>query len=169
MTASGQTRKCSLRADVFRFAPDSALNSDIPPCPKGANAGSEHTHSITSSARAKSIAGTSRPRVFAVFRLIVRGYLDYSSILKETVAELKSNQGLRERLAVRIRHVIVDEYQDVSVMAARVRQAPQANGGLGRLLRGAQGGHGRCVSARGQRFRKIGTNEPLLLLQRGKA
>jgi DNA helicase II / ATP-dependent DNA helicase PcrA len=43
-----------------------------------------------------------------------RGYLDYSSILKETAAELKSNQGLRERLAVRIRHVIVDEYQDVN-------------------------------------------------------
>jgi hypothetical protein len=43
-----------------------------------------------------------------------RGYLDYSSILKETVAELKSNNGLRERLAVRIRHVIVDEYQDVN-------------------------------------------------------
>src|SRR4051812_23871341 len=43
-----------------------------------------------------------------------RGYLDYSSILKETVAELKSNQGLRERLAARIKHVIVDEYQDVN-------------------------------------------------------
>jgi DNA helicase-2/ATP-dependent DNA helicase PcrA len=43
-----------------------------------------------------------------------RGYLDYSSILKETVAELKSNNGLRERLAVRIKQVIVDEYQDVN-------------------------------------------------------
>jgi DNA helicase-2/ATP-dependent DNA helicase PcrA len=43
-----------------------------------------------------------------------RGYLDYSSILKEAVAELKGNQGLRERLSDRIRHVIVDEYQDVN-------------------------------------------------------
>jgi DNA helicase-2/ATP-dependent DNA helicase PcrA len=43
-----------------------------------------------------------------------RGYLDYSSILKEAVAELKCNTGLRERLAARIRHVIVDEYQDVN-------------------------------------------------------
>jgi DNA helicase-2/ATP-dependent DNA helicase PcrA len=43
-----------------------------------------------------------------------RGYLDHSSILKEAVAELKDNQGLRERLAARIRHVIVDEYQDVN-------------------------------------------------------
>ena len=43
-----------------------------------------------------------------------RAYLDYSSILKEAVAELKNNQGLRERLAARVRHVIVDEYQDVN-------------------------------------------------------
>jgi DNA helicase-2/ATP-dependent DNA helicase PcrA len=43
-----------------------------------------------------------------------RGYLDYSSILKEAVAELKGNQDLRERLSARIRQVIVDEYQDVN-------------------------------------------------------
>ncbi|MCP1768666.1 ATP-dependent helicase [Bradyrhizobium japonicum] len=43
-----------------------------------------------------------------------RGYLDYSSILKEAVTELKGNQSLRERLSARIRHVIVDEYQDVN-------------------------------------------------------
>jgi DNA helicase-2/ATP-dependent DNA helicase PcrA len=43
-----------------------------------------------------------------------RGYLDYSGILKEAVAELKSNKRLRERLAARIRNVIVDEYQDVN-------------------------------------------------------
>ena len=42
-----------------------------------------------------------------------RGYLDYSGILREAVAELKSNIGLRERLAARIRYAIVDEYQDV--------------------------------------------------------
>jgi DNA helicase-2/ATP-dependent DNA helicase PcrA len=43
-----------------------------------------------------------------------RGYLDYSGILREAVAELKSNIGLRERLAARIRYAIVDEYQDVN-------------------------------------------------------
>ena len=43
-----------------------------------------------------------------------RGYLDYSSILKEAVAELRGNFGLRDSLAARIRHVIVDEYQDVN-------------------------------------------------------
>lgn len=46
--------------------------------------------------------------------LHAKGYLDYSSILREAVAELTDNHGLRERLAARIRHVIVDEYQDVN-------------------------------------------------------
>jgi ATP-dependent DNA helicase UvrD/PcrA len=43
-----------------------------------------------------------------------RGYLDYSGILKEAVAELRGNQSLRGRLSDRIRQVIVDEYQDVN-------------------------------------------------------
>jgi DNA helicase II / ATP-dependent DNA helicase PcrA len=43
-----------------------------------------------------------------------KGYLDYSEILKEAVAALEQNTGLRERLKARIRHVIVDEYQDVN-------------------------------------------------------
>jgi DNA helicase-2/ATP-dependent DNA helicase PcrA len=43
-----------------------------------------------------------------------KGYLDYSGILKEAVAALQRNSGLRERLKARIRHVIVDEYQDVN-------------------------------------------------------
>ena len=43
-----------------------------------------------------------------------KGYLDYSAILKEAVEELRENAGLRQRLAGRIRHVIVDEYQDVN-------------------------------------------------------
>jgi hypothetical protein len=32
----GQKAKYSLGADVFRFAPESGLKSDIAPCPKGA-------------------------------------------------------------------------------------------------------------------------------------
>src|SRR5262249_55592662 len=43
-----------------------------------------------------------------------KGYLDYSGILKEAVEQLKRNQGLRARLGQRIKHVIVDEYQDVN-------------------------------------------------------
>jgi DNA helicase-2/ATP-dependent DNA helicase PcrA len=46
--------------------------------------------------------------------LHAKGYLDYSAILREAVAELTRNAGLRARIAARIRHVIVDEYQDVN-------------------------------------------------------
>ena len=42
------------------------------------------------------------------------GYLDYSEILKEAVSALKENIQLRARLKSRVRHVIVDEYQDVN-------------------------------------------------------
>src|SRR5258707_14107830 len=76
----GQKAKYSLRADVFRFAPESGLKSDIAPCPKGANNGlmhrsKEHRHSITSSARASSDGGTVRPSALAVFRLITSSNL----------------------------------------------------------------------------------------------
>ena len=43
-----------------------------------------------------------------------KGYLDYSGILMEAVEQLRTNRSLRERLGTRIRHVIVDEYQDVN-------------------------------------------------------
>lgn len=46
--------------------------------------------------------------------LHTKGYLDYSGILYEAVNALKTSAGLRARLAARIRHVIVDEYQDVN-------------------------------------------------------
>jgi DNA helicase II / ATP-dependent DNA helicase PcrA len=60
-----------------------------------------------------------------------RGYLDYSGILKEAVAELKGNEGLRESLAARIRHVIVDEYQDVNpVQEAVVEELHRLGAGI---------------------------------------
>jgi DNA helicase-2/ATP-dependent DNA helicase PcrA len=43
-----------------------------------------------------------------------KGYLDYSAILAKAVEELRGNDPLRQRLATRVRHVIVDEYQDVN-------------------------------------------------------
>ena len=43
-----------------------------------------------------------------------KSYLDYSLILEEAVALLTNDDGVRERLAQRIRYVIVDEYQDVN-------------------------------------------------------
>jgi DNA helicase-2/ATP-dependent DNA helicase PcrA len=41
-------------------------------------------------------------------------YLDYSSILDAAVQVLTNDDDLRERLAARIKYVIVDEYQDVN-------------------------------------------------------
>lgn len=41
-------------------------------------------------------------------------YFDYSSILVEAVGVLMNDKGVRERLAERIKYVIVDEYQDVN-------------------------------------------------------
>lgn len=43
-----------------------------------------------------------------------RSYLDYSSILEAAVEALTNDALLRERLAERIKYVIVDEYQDVN-------------------------------------------------------
>jgi hypothetical protein len=37
MSLAGQKAKYSLGADVFRFAPESGLKSDIAPCPFGAD------------------------------------------------------------------------------------------------------------------------------------
>ncbi|MCY4586942.1 MAG: ATP-dependent DNA helicase [Bryobacterales bacterium] len=43
-----------------------------------------------------------------------KSYLDYSSILEEAVTLLTNNDGVRSRLADRVKYVIVDEYQDVN-------------------------------------------------------
>ena len=41
-------------------------------------------------------------------------YLDYSAILELAVRALREHDDLRRRLSARVRHVIVDEYQDVN-------------------------------------------------------
>jgi DNA helicase-2/ATP-dependent DNA helicase PcrA len=51
-----------------------------------------------------------------------KGYLDYSGILKEAVTELQDNERLRKSLADRVRHVIVDEYQDVNPIQEAVAE-----------------------------------------------
>lgn len=43
-----------------------------------------------------------------------KAYLDFSGILAEAVRQLRTHAGLRARLKERIKHVIVDEYQDVN-------------------------------------------------------
>jgi DNA helicase-2/ATP-dependent DNA helicase PcrA len=58
-------------------------------------------------------------------------FLDYSAILAVAAAALESHQELRERLRGRVRHLIVDEYQDVNPVQERVVQALH---GLGAAL-----------------------------------
>lgn len=43
-----------------------------------------------------------------------KSYLDYSSILDEAVALVTTDDGVRTRLAERLKYIIVDEYQDVN-------------------------------------------------------
>ena len=52
-----------------------------------------------------------------------KGYLDYSSILVEAANILMSDVDLQARLKARVKHVIVDEYQDVNpIQEGIVRQ-----------------------------------------------
>ncbi len=43
-----------------------------------------------------------------------KGYLDYSEILHRAVEVLSTNAEVRARVAARVKHVVVDEYQDVN-------------------------------------------------------
>ena len=47
-------------------------------------------------------------------------YFDFSAMLESAVAELSSNAGLRERIAGRVKYIIVDEYQDVNSIQERL-------------------------------------------------
>jgi DNA helicase-2/ATP-dependent DNA helicase PcrA len=47
-------------------------------------------------------------------------YLDYSAIMLEAVKAIKGDSELQHRLADRIRHVIVDEYQDLNPIQERI-------------------------------------------------
>ncbi|NDD13220.1 MAG: ATP-dependent helicase [Betaproteobacteria bacterium] len=63
--------------------------------------------------------------------LYQKGYLDYSGILKEAVEQLRHNVQLRARLTEKIRHVIVDEYQDVNpIQEAVVRTLHDLGAGI---------------------------------------
>ncbi|MDZ7289680.1 MAG: ATP-dependent helicase [candidate division KSB1 bacterium] len=41
-------------------------------------------------------------------------YLDYTTIIAEALAELRSNRTLRDKLAAELKYLVVDEYQDVN-------------------------------------------------------
>ena len=73
--------------------------------------------------------GTSIVDGLQSYRDLIRSkrYLDYSSIMEEAVRAIDSNADLRARLGERIKHVIVDEYQDVNpIQEALVRILAQA-------------------------------------------
>lgn len=64
----------------------------------------------------KALAGCSVMEGMGNYRALLdeKSYFDFSAQLDEAVEALLNDAPLRERLAERIRHVIVDEYQDVN-------------------------------------------------------
>ena len=76
----------------------------------------------------KVLRGTSIVTGLRSYRELLRGkrYLDYSSIMEEAVGAIRADADLREQLGKRIKHVIVDEYQDVNpIQEALVRLLAQ--------------------------------------------
>lgn len=51
-----------------------------------------------------------------------RSYFDYSAIMSNAVAVLRTDKAVRKRLAERVRHIVVDEYQDVNPIQEAVVQ-----------------------------------------------
>jgi len=77
----------------------------------------------------KVLRGTSIVAGLRSYRDLIRSkrYLDYSSIMEEAVRAIASDADLPARLGERIKHVIVDEYQDVNpIQEALVRLLAQA-------------------------------------------
>ncbi|HRI93017.1 MAG TPA: ATP-dependent DNA helicase [Accumulibacter sp.] len=62
------------------------------------------------------LAGCSIPEGLKAYSKLLeqRGYLDYSSILEAAVEVVTNEDDLRQRLAERVKYVVVDEYQDVN-------------------------------------------------------
>lgn len=52
-----------------------------------------------------------------------RSFFDFAAIMQVAVAALETNSTIRDRLATRLRHVIVDEYQDSSPVQERLVRA----------------------------------------------
>jgi hypothetical protein len=72
MSEVGQSRKYSLRANVFRCSPNNGHTATTATRPSCANNGlmrKQHLYSITASARATNVGGNSRPTALAVLRM----------------------------------------------------------------------------------------------------
>jgi DNA helicase-2/ATP-dependent DNA helicase PcrA len=76
------------------------------------------------------LKGSSVVAGLAAYRKLLHqhSYLDYSSILEAAVQTLEKDAGVRGRLAERVRHVIVDEYQDVNPIQERMVRLLQGLG-----------------------------------------
>jgi len=73
---------------------------------------------------AKALKGCSVLIGMEAYRALLdeKSYLDYSAIMDEAVEVLLTDKSLRKRFAERIKHVIVDEYQDVNPIQETVVQ-----------------------------------------------
>lgn len=74
---------------------------------------------------ATALAGSSIANGLAAYESLLheKRYFDYTSILVEAVRCVESDAAVRARLAERLRHVIVDEYQDVNPIQERLVRA----------------------------------------------
>ncbi|MDO9016938.1 MAG: UvrD-helicase domain-containing protein, partial [Myxococcales bacterium] len=68
------------------------------------------------------LEGVSALQGLAAWRELLESqrYLDYTAIMEHAVRALRERDDLRARLRARVRHVIVDEYQDVNPIQERV-------------------------------------------------
>ena len=76
---------------------------------------------------------TALPAALDTYRALLnkKCYLDYSEILSRALMELRSNASLRQHLAHRVKHLIVDEYQDVNpIQEAIVKEIHSLGGQL---------------------------------------
>jgi DNA helicase II / ATP-dependent DNA helicase PcrA len=72
-----------------------------------------------------ALAGSSIADGLAAYRALLDGkrYFDYTSILEHAVVRLERDPAVRARVGGRLRHVIVDEYQDVNPIQERLVRA----------------------------------------------
>ncbi|WP_437294014.1 ATP-dependent helicase [Sorangium sp. So ce426] len=70
----------------------------------------------------KALAGCSVFAALGAYRNLLeeRSHFDYSEILAAAADALQNDHGMRKRLSKRIRHVVIDEYQDVNPVQERI-------------------------------------------------
>ena len=100
MSALGQTETLGRFRRLVRSSPDSGHAGLTAAGPVGAN---KRHHSITSSARASSIAGISRPSAFAVLRLMTQ--LEFGRLVKRDISRISTSKNLIDEVGEAAIHV----------------------------------------------------------------